>query len=134
MVWVANELHIDSGVSRRVLQAPRDVPIAYENKAGTHLICWFSYSSNTFHSKYLQIKHYESISIIVQIWDLFTLSIFIEVLIGWWKSQTNTHTHIYASIWLEDSFGSFLGWDRNSASGEEIPVSGTTSKSTALAF
>lgn len=45
----------------KVLQAPRDIHTAYENKAGPISPADFSHYSNTFHPKYLQIKHYESI-------------------------------------------------------------------------
>lgn len=88
---------------RRVLQAPRDVSIAYENKAGTHTFCWFSFYFKTLYPKYLQIKHYESI--LMTIWILHLFALWMLNRLG--KSQTN----VYATIWLEDSFGSLLGWD-----------------------
>ena len=107
MVRVANELH-DSWVLRRVLGAPRDVSTAYENKAGSHISWWFSDYSNTFHPKYLQTKPYESISMTVQIMGFFVvLWILFAFSIGQGKNQTRE----YASIRLEGSFGSMLGWD-----------------------
>lgn len=54
----------DTQVLKRVLQAPRDVSLVHENKAGTQATCWFSHGSSKVHPKYLQIKYYESTPII----------------------------------------------------------------------
>lgn len=62
--------------------------------------------------------------------DAFILWMLIQFLIGW---GGKIQTHVYASIWLEDSFGSILRWD-HTVLVEEILFLCTVSSGTALAF
>lgn len=61
----------------------------------------FQYISSKIFTNQALWKHFN-----VRIMIFFTLWILFAFSIGCGKNRT----HVYASIWLEDSFGSFLGW------------------------
>lgn len=119
----------DSWVSRGCCKLPEMYPQHMKIRQGPTPPADFHTIPTHFIQNYLQIKHYESISVTVCNWNLFILSICTEFLIGWGKNQTC----VYGSIWLEDSFGSCLGWD-HTVPAEKNLFLGTISKSTALVF
>jgi len=108
-------LIMTSGFWEGCCKLPEMYPQHMKIGQGTHISCWFSYYPNIFHPKYLQTKHYESISMTVWILNLFILWMFIKFSVGWGgKSDTCLCFYLVGrQLWL------ISGLRSHSASGEK---------------